>query len=163
VGSHVADDSLIEDVAVRRIAHVEPKIGTVTVGQKRAPGGDVGAYEGVDGFLTFVGDQRQSDPLRSSVAVEPIEIGPGRLPRAPVNNLYRANDFYLDANWNGLIVTNTEWNLRLIHFDDTAQRLPLTVCHRGSKFVKKEPSRVVVDADLVRQLECRDTVRVRSD
>lgn len=157
VGGHLADDALVENVALVLWAFIESEVRAVAVGQQRRAWRDVLPHEGVDRFLRLVGDDGQADTAGTRIPVGPVEVCFRRLAGVAVDDLHSANDD--DPTFGcACAVVRAERNFGLVDLDEAVERLPFAVGHRRPELVQQQPGGVLLDADLVRQLKGRDAV-----
>ena len=77
----------------------------------------------------------------------------------PIDQLDRAGDEDLPGG-PGLEkgVADAKGNFRLIHFNDSFEKVAVGIDHRAPQLLRHQPSRLVSDAELVFQLPCRHAV-----
>ena len=140
----------------------EPGIRSVPVGEQRRSGLHVGPHKRLDRSRGVVWDSGETDTSRPSIQVFrsfPPWLG---LVCAAVDHLDSAGDKDLPG-FHGIerAVVGPERNFGLIDLHHALQRLALGINHRSSELLRQQPSSLVRDAELGRELDCRHAIGVR--
>ncbi len=131
----------------------------MAVGEQRRPRLHVGAHEGLDRIGGIVGDRREAQATGARIEVFPASSSRLGLACGAIDHLDRARDEDLPGG-PGLEkgVADAKGNFRLIHFNDSFEKVAVGIDHRAPQLLRQKPSRLVGDAELVFQLSRRHAV-----
>ena len=141
---------------------MSPGIRSVPIGEQRRSGLHVGPHKSLDRSRRVVRDSGETDAPRPSIQVLcsfPPWLG---LVCSAVDHLDSASDKDL-SRFRGIekAVVGPERNFGLVDLHHALQRLALGINHRSSQLLRQQPSRLVRDAELSLELDCRHAIGVR--
>ena len=125
VRRHLSDDPRIVPVIARQSG-----IGRVAVTDQGGSPLHIGPHEGLDRRGRIVGDHRKAETARARAEVLcSLPSGSGGVD-VPINHLDRAGD----EDFPGVAglkerIADPEWDLRLIDFNDTFEKIPVRIDH----------------------------------
>ena len=121
----------------------------------------VGLDERLDRLGGIVGDSGEAESAGARIDILGVLAARLSLIGVAINHLDRSyHDDFGGIAWFEESVAFTQWDFRLIDFDDPFERIAIWINHGSPKLLRQQPGGLVGDPELVLQLPRRHAVGV---